>query len=577
MRLAFALGCFALATLLLAGRAAAGDPPLQIVTATYLGTAEDDDLQGACAASDGTIYVVGNTGAKAEDLPGGVRAAAFGDEVADARCGHGFVAHLSADGKKLLHYAEFAKGIVLLTTVQAGDGGVYLGGYASHGLDALLKDRPGLMRLWPLAAEMRQIEEDRAAGKKDPIAGRPGLGRYGAPCVLRLSNDVAQIESGTYLEGWQQVWDKNRVAKFGKEMNGPYHEFFWQPTHLALLKSGDLVVGHDGGYFRLPTAKEKVRAGGDDKKLDQLMFYDVCDWVSRLSPDLAERRWKTPIYTPPTDAATAKWLKNGWSLPHYSNPRTHRMRLDSKENVYLCGWSASFTSAEPWWSPYMWRLDPQDGRATWKAYEYDPMSGGGNRMGGTVADTAIATLAVEDDGHVLVSLFADGGNTVIGMSPKAEGSRFEGRVEGKQFGVKLVHWWGQIHRVDVATRQGLGGARVGPWGWAVDLASLPGRNVLAVGRYNAEFEWTADAWHRDSSIANPNAFVRCYSADFELLFSTSVPGLVPFELSRIGPARYILVGRAEHGVSPTKDALVDKSPGKTDGYLMILDWRGSKP
>jgi hypothetical protein len=51
-------------------------------------------------------------------------------------------------------------------------------------------------------------------------------------------------------------------------------------------------------------------------------------------------------------------------------------------------------------------------------------------------------------------------------------------------------------------------------------------------------------------------------------------GLVPFELSRIGPDRYILVGRAEQGVSPTKDALFGKSPGKTDGYLMILDWKG---
>jgi len=573
----FALSCSALAMMLLPGRTAAGDPPLQIVTATYFGTAEDDDLQGACAAPDGTIYVVGNTGARAKDLPGGLRATAFGADVADPRCGHGFVAHLTTDGKKILHYAEFAKGIVLLTTVQVGDRGVYLGGYASQGLEALLKDRPGLMRQWPLAAEMRQMEEDRAAGKKDPIAGRPGLGRYGAPCVLRLTNDLGKLQSGTYLEGWQQVWDKNRVAKLGQQMNGPYHEFFWQPTHLTLLKSGDIVVGHDGGYFRLPTPQEKAQAGGDDKKLHQFEFYDVCDWVSRLSPDLTERQWKTPIYTPPTDVATAKRLKNGWSLPHYSNPRTLRMRLDNDERIYLCGWSASYTSAEPWWSPYIWRLDPKDGRVAWKAYEYDPMSGGGNRMGGTVADTAIATLALEDDGNLLASLFADGGNTVLSWSPKADGSRFEGAIRGKEFGVKLVHWWGQIHRVDVAARQGLAGTRVGPWGWTVDLASLPGKNVLAVGKYNDGFDWTADAWHKESPIANPNAFLRCYSADFNLLFSTAIPGLVPFELSRIAPDRYILVGRAEQGVYPTKDALFSKSRGKTDGYFMILDWKGSRP
>ena len=134
------------------------------------------------------------------------------------------------------------------------------------------------------------------------------------------------------------------------------------------------------------------------------------------------------------------------------------MRLDKKENIYLCGWSASFTSKEPYWCPYIWRLDPHDGTVTWKAYEYDPMSGGDNRMDGTVADTAVATLALEDDGNLLASLFSDGGNTVIGMSPRADGTRFEGTIQGKDFGVHLVHWWGQVQRVDVATRQGLGGA-----------------------------------------------------------------------------------------------------------------------
>ena len=64
MRLTFALGCFALATTLFSGRLAAAEPPLQIVTATYLGTAEDDDRQGACAAPDGTIYVGGGIGVR---------------------------------------------------------------------------------------------------------------------------------------------------------------------------------------------------------------------------------------------------------------------------------------------------------------------------------------------------------------------------------------------------------------------------------------------------------------------------------------------------------------------------------
>jgi len=53
-------------------------PPLKIVTATLWGTAEDDDLQAVTAAPDGTLYVVGNTGAPVGELPNGVLPKRFG-------------------------------------------------------------------------------------------------------------------------------------------------------------------------------------------------------------------------------------------------------------------------------------------------------------------------------------------------------------------------------------------------------------------------------------------------------------------------------------------------------------------
>ena len=554
-------------------------PPLEIVTATYWGTPEDDDLQGVTAAMDGSLYVVGNTGAAATNLPGGVQPAAFGSPANEPRCGHGFVAHLSSDGRKLLHYAQFAQGVTLLTTVETSGQAVFVSGYASEALEDLLRDRPGLVRQYPLAKEMQQIAADRAAGKTDKIAGRPGLGRYGAPCVLRLSPDLQKLESGTYLEGWQQVWDKVRVTNFRKKMEGHWREFFWQPTYLALLKSGDLIVCHDGGYFRLPTDKDREIAAGDEKLADRLLFYDCCDYLSRLSPDLTQRSWKKAIYTPPVDPEVARKVKDGWPLPHYSSPRTHRMRLDKDEAgrggdqcIFLCGWSASATSKEPWWSPYLYKLDPKSGDVVWTAYEYDPMSGGGNRMGGTVADTAMLTVTPEADGNLLVALLADGGNTVMGHSPLADGSRFEVPIKGKGFTVKLVHWWGQVHRVDGKTRHGLGGARIGPWGWVVDLASLPDSQVMALGRCNGPFEVTDDAWSKESPAENPIAFLRLYSPDFDLRFSTLIPGIVPFEAAEIAPNRYAITARAEQAGAPLKDALLDKSPGKTDGYLMILDY-----
>ena len=552
-------------------------PPVTIVTATYFGGGDDGDLQGAAAAADGTIYVVGNEGAAAEGPVGGVTPATFGSPVPEPKCGSGFIAHLSSDGKKVLHYARFARGTALLTTVQVSERGVYVSGYGSAGMADVLKERPGLTRQFPLGEEIKAFEQDRAAGKEDKIAGRPGLGRYGAPCVLRMSSDLQRVESGTYLEGWQQVWDKKRVAKPGKEMLGGYQEYFWQPTSTALLASGEVLVCHDGGYFRMQTDADRAVANGDAKLLDRLTFYDTCDYVSKLSADLTQRAWKRAIYTPSVDAAVAKQVKEGWPLAHYSSPRTHRMRLDKGENAYLCGWSASATSKEPWWAPYLYKLDSRSGEVLWKAYEYDPMSGGGNRMGGQVADTACVSVAMDEDGNLLSSLLADGGNSVMEWSPKAQklGERFEVKTKGN-FGVKLVHWWGQIHRVDGKTREGLGGARVGPWAWAVDVASLPGNSVLAVGRYNWKFDFTPDAWWNQSPAENPNAFLRVYSPNFDMAFSTSLPGVVPFEVCRAGTNRYLLVGRAEGGVSPVKDALFAKPSGKTAGYLLIVDWADNK-
>src|ERR1043165_6823798 len=547
----------------------AADTPLEIVTATFFGSAEGDDLQSVCAAPDGTIYIAGNIGTSRETKQ-------FGTPAKNPHCGCGFVAHLSSDGKTILHQATFAPGAVILTTVLCSERGVYVGGYGSAALEDVLKNSAGLMKKYPLTDALKQHEADLDAGKKDKIAGRPGLGREGTPCVLKLSRDLAALDGGTYLEGWQQVWDKDRVAKLGKEIQGHFQEYYWQPTHLALLNDGDVIVCHDGGYFRMWTQKDRELAQGDDKLFDRFTFYDQCDYLSRLSPDLSQRRWTQKIITPPVDPAVAKHVKEGWPLPHYSNPRTQRMRLDKDEFVYLCGWSASATSKEPYWSPYLGKVAPKSGAPVWKRYEYDPMSGGGNRMGGQVSDTDVVSLTLDDEGNILASLMADGGNTVMEWSPTSNATQhtnFEAKQKGSGFGVKLVHWWGQIHRIDKDTQRGLGGARIGPWGWCVDMAPLPNKGVLAVGRYNADFKFTTDTWWTTGELKNPNAFLRVYSQDFDQLFSTAITGVVPFELTRISETRYAWVGRADDAIAPTKDALNPKHLGKTDGYLMILDFK----
>jgi len=339
-------------------------------------------------------------------------------------------------------------------------------------------------------------------------------------------------------------------------------------------------VAHDGGYFRMLTEKDREAARKLESAEDQaellkrLCFYDVADYVSRLSGDLTRRAWKSSIYTPPTVPEVAVRIKKGWTLPHFSSPRTHRMRMDGDENLWVSGWSASATSGEPWWSPFLWRLDPKTGEPTKKFYEYDPMSGGGNRMGGTVADTALLSVAVEDNGNLLTCLISDGGNCVMGWGPLGkEGKRMAGPVIGPGLGGSPAHFWGQAHRVDGKTFEGLGGAKSGPYAWAIDVAGLPKKHFLALGRWNAPLPWTPNAWWVNGAQPNPNAFLRVVGPDYNTVFWTAVPGVRPYELVPIGGDRYILVGFADKGTAPMKESLVPKAPGGEDAFFAIVKWR----
>jgi hypothetical protein len=254
------------------------------------------------------------------------------------------------------------------------------------------------------------------------------------------------------------------------------------------------------------------------------------------------------------------------------------MRVDDKDNIFLCGWSASFTALEPWWSPFVWRLDPGTGARVWKAFEYDPMSGSDHRLNGTVSDTAVGTLAVDSDGNLLVSLYGDGGNSIIDWSPKAElGLKFEGRINGSPGNIHLVHWWGAIERVNTQTSEGMSGTHfassnngaAGP-AWVVDLTSLPGNQVLALGRCNFDFPWSDNAWTRGDPDENPTAFLRLYSPTFDLLFSTALPGVVPFEIVPLSGNRYLIVGQAKNGTAPISHAMYGKPQGKADGYFCVV-------
>ena len=473
------------------------------------------DLQAVTIADDGTIYVAGNTVAAEPALT-------LGTPSARPLCGHGFVARYSPDGSRQLAYTQFAEGIALVTSVAANSNGVYVGGYATEGLAALIASS------YPLAITNRLATPKLPDGHETPKGNRvptppPGLGSRGAPFVVRLPATLERIESGRYLEGWQQVWDIPRVK-------GYVREWAWQPTGIGFLANGDVVVAHDGGYDRGLPAGTPAEAKEN--------FNHVCDYLSRLSPDLSQRRWRKEIYTPRVTPAASAAVRPWWKHETYGNPRLLRLRTDGSDTIYIGGWSASATAREPWWCPFLWKLDGA-GKVVWKAYSPDPLSGDDYRLNGLVSDAGVSSVALDDDGNLLVTTIGDGGNSVLRQDPldwRQPARGLKGMVSG--FKGRLL-FWGTAVRLDQQTGALVNGNHIAGnvpgkgtiAAWGIDAVALPGGRMLVVGRHFDGFRFTPDAWQTNESAG---AFLRVYSPAFDVQFSTSVPGLIPFGVARHG-------------------------------------------
>ena len=291
-----------------------------------------------------------------------------------------------------------------------------------------------------------------------------------------------------------------------------------------------------------------------------------------MSSDLDRRMWHTPIYTPATNPKVANKVRFGWQAPHHSNPRTHRMQLDEDENIFLCGWSASCTSQEPWWSFYLWRLSSVTGELIWKVAEKDPMAGGGYRMFGSVADRGIGALAVRDN-QLYYSSYSDGG--------------WSG----------ALHFSGSVGLCDKGTFEEQARVRTGPSQWTLNLLALPGKSVVAAGRGEDLKGTTPDAWQHDGPVRSPTAWLSLHTRPrLERRFHTVVQGLWPYVLEPVSANRFAWVGASwgvlnhkalredgsvviasdpNPGVAVVRNAMFEKQQGKKDGYFMLVEYVGA--
>ncbi len=561
---------------------ASADEP-NVVAAGFLGSTGDDVIEGVAIASDGSIYVVGNTAAQ---LTRKHVLTEFHDALGTVEEGwgysHGFVAKISADGRKILAIRPFSKGAAKLTTVAVGDRSVYIAGYGGEGLAKVLQGGGGLMtsfdgRLGHRGKKVAYPMEHHS----DPDFSKANDQR-GLPFVLRLTGDLSAVTGGTLLEGWQSVWHVPR----------PLGEDWHQPVGLAVLSGGDVVVSHDGGFNRFDVSG----------RFEQ--FYYLADGLSRLSGDLTRRRWKKDLYLPHIAPGNLRehlfgrrrWLQpapKDWPHPTAGQTRILRLRTDAKDNIYIAGYSPSRTSGEPWWTPFLIRFDG-DGKRTGAVYTTDPMSGKNGRLHGDVADSCVRSVNVDANGNILAATISDGGNSVLRKSP-TDYTKWPITPDGRKIDLGVggfrgrTLFWGPIVRIDGKTLKPLGGQAIHGRGkqrvtpaWAVDIAPLPGGSSIAAGRYSVGFPVTQKTWagaaapatdrlatNRRSTPVN-NAWIRVLGPTMKTRFSAGLPDLLPRTIATQG-RRAVIVGRALSAKPPRTDKPFRPHAGRSDGYVLILD------
>lgn len=308
---------------------------------------------------------------------------------------------------------QLPAGELIITDLMAGPEAVlYVAGYGSPALAERLQSA-GLgadhLQQPDFSWHGRSLAcppEHHAEPRRDPRVDQAGV-----PVVLRLDRTSGEITHAVWLEGRQSAWYVPERIR----------ETWFQPVLLAATDAGAVLVAHDGGYLGPPRGGPAWAA-----------FYTANDWVSLLSPDLADRYWRHEIRYPEVDPAVINatqhasmhYQLNGqqpdlnWDLDTFSQPRTTALKVHGA-HVYLAGWAPTRTSEEPWWCPYVLRLDVADGqRSPWRAWTAPPTLSPDGRLGGQVSDAAIAWLLPDHASDDLwVGTIGDGGNSVLRRAP----------------------------------------------------------------------------------------------------------------------------------------------------------------
>ncbi len=280
---------------------------------------------------------------------------------------------------------------------------------------------------------------------------------------------------------------------------------------------------------------------------------------------------------------TATWKPHGQNRPS-------AISVDSESGIAaVIGYGMTHTGKEPWKDPFAFGFD-RDGKQQWELWNPDPKKQVSAKFGGNglMADTSGNAINVTTDGKFLMTLFADGGNSVCTRDPADPNKPLDEAVmkdvyqKSPGHGFKGASKTSVVFRVDSKTGTLEKGTWMCAWlspqranGLAIEhMASDQSGTTFVVGSSASNFPLHKPWYPHVEGAYQGGGYLAVYDRDFKMLQSGY------FNNSNIRHVAcrngWIVIGgdvkngdNAEH--QPRFHHAVQSAiGGDKDGYIMVL-------
>jgi RNA polymerase sigma factor (sigma-70 family) len=288
------------------------------------------------------------------------------------------------------------------------------------------------------------------------------------------------------------------------------------------------------------------------------------------------------------DSATGKekWTAT-WKT--FGDNRPGGMSVDPKTGITtVVGYGMTNTGKEPWKDPFAYGFD-REGKQVWMLWNPEPKLQVADKFGGNglMADTTGWVAGVTDDGKFLLSLYADGGNSVCTRDPADPGKPLDPAVfkdvhqNGPGYGFKGASKTSVVFRVDPKT----GALEKGTWfcswlnpqhanGLGIDAVSGTGGLHVLVGSSASGLPLKQPWYAHVEGAYQGGGYVAVFDAGFKLqqcgYFSNSSLRHVA-----VRDGWVIAGGTVKPSTKPEEPVRVLKpfqadAGGEQDGYIVVF-------